>query len=109
MDEVILSLSDWAPTEALYYEWNYSWSEILKFYQRKQREWAERKEMDYEFLVQLAQAALGGKKKEDEYTLDTGEGLDELDYDKIAGLKLALGSDFKAIYPQYADYEDETA
>lgn len=90
----------------IYYRWGYSWGEILKLYKSKQSEWVQKRSADYDFLVSLAKAALGGKSSSgDEVGLDDGEGIDEMSEEDMAGLKLALGKDFHKQFPQYADEE----
>ena len=55
--------------------------------------------IDYQFLVDLASAALGGKKNDDaSFGMDTGEGADEMTDDQEAALRAALGEDFDGIY-----------
>lgn len=67
-------------------------------FEAKCKEYAEKKEIDYQFLVDLATAALGGGKKEDELLLDDGEGLDEITPEQEEALRAALGSDYDKLY-----------
>lgn len=54
--------------------------------------------MDYQFLTDLACAALGGKKQEGVYELDSGDGLDTMTPEQEAELREALGEDFDKVY-----------
>lgn len=95
---MILELAEWSVDNALLYRWSFSWTEILKFYQRKQKIYADRKQVDFDFLCKLAQAALGGKSEEGTVELDSGDGLDEVSEDQEAALRAALGDDYDKIY-----------
>jgi len=75
----------------------FSWKEILKFYTRKQKIYVERKKADFDFLVELATACLGGKKSDGEISIDSGEGLDEMDEEQEEALRRALGDDFDKV------------
>lgn len=82
-----------------YYKWGYSWPELKELFKAKNKEYAQKKEMDYKFLIELTTAALGGKgKKDGEIGKDTGEGLEEMTEEQEAALRLALGEDFDKIY-----------
>jgi hypothetical protein len=104
-------LSEWDPLSVIHYKWLYSFSELIKFYQRKQKIYFDRTSANLEFLVSLTQAALGGKRQsaegEIEASLDDGEGLDELTDEQIANLKQVLGKDFASLYPDYAEDEPQ--
>ncbi len=85
------------------YRWSYSWDEIKKLYIQQQREIADRTNAFCEFLVELTSAAFGGGSKDsEEYTLDTGEGMDEMSDEQIQKWKDILGE--KAFAQQYPDY-----
>lgn len=82
-----------------YYKWGYSWNEIKGLYIAKEKDRAKRRQVDYEFLIELASAALGsGKKSDGSYDLDSGEGLENMTEEQEAELRLALGDDFDKIY-----------
>lgn len=100
---MILELADWSVTEATKYKWSYSYKEILRFFNRKHKTYANRFNSACEFAVELVSAALGGKKSgEGEYELADGSE-EELTEEQIANLKRCLGSNFAQIYPQYVD------
>lgn len=94
------SLAEWNPLSVLYYKWSYSWEEIKTLYVAKSKDYAKKKQIDYQFLIDLAQAALGGgKKQEGEYGMDTGEGIEEITPEQEAALREALGDeDFERMY-----------
>lgn len=98
-----MSLSDFSPSRYRQFVWNYSWDDLKKFYIQKNKETSERIQAFCEFLVELTSAAFGGGKKEDEITLDTGEGLDDLTDEQIAEMKIMLGDDFAKVYPDLVD------
>lgn len=98
-----MSLSDFSPSRYRQFVWNYSWEELKKFYIQKNKETSERTQAFCEFLVELVSAIYGGKK-EDEITLDTGEGMDDLTDEQIAEMKIMLGdADFARLYPDLVD------
>lgn len=90
----------------------YSFDELIKFYNRKQKIYFDRTSANYDFLVQLTQVALGGGKRQStegeiEASLDNGEGIDELTDEQISNLKQVLGKDFASLYPDYAEEEPQ--
>jgi hypothetical protein len=92
-------LAEWNPHSVLLYRWNYAFDEIEILYTAKIEEFVERRSMDYEFLVNLAKAALGGdSKKEGEYGMDDGEGFEERTEEQDAELRAALGDDYYALF-----------
>jgi len=58
----------------------------------------EKRSVDYDFLVQLATAALGGKSSEEQVGVDTGEGIEEMTAEQEANLRAMLGADFNTDY-----------
>lgn len=78
------------------YKWGYSWEEILALYKVKVAEYVDRRSQDYEFLVKLAKAALGGKD-DNQVGLDTGDGLEERDASQDEALKAMLGDDYDRV------------
>ena len=97
-------LSEFNPLSVIYYKWNYAWKEIIDLYKFKKKSWAEQRKIDYDFLVSLATAALGGKSKtEGEVGQDSGEGLEYLTNEQFNDLKEMLGSDFEK---QYGEWEE---
>lgn len=97
---MILELANWSPEQALWYKWGYSYKEIIKFYQRKNKIFSDRFNLAVEIAVDIVSAALGGKKKksEDEVNIDSGEGIEEMTEEQEAALREALGEDFDKIY-----------
>jgi hypothetical protein len=93
-----MSLSDFNPLTYLYYIWGYSWNEILSYYKQKNKEYVDKRKVDFDFMIQLAKAALGSGSGEDGYTLDTGEGIEDMTDEQEAELRLALGDDFDKLY-----------
>lgn len=93
----MLELAEWNPESALFYRWNYSWTELLKFINRKYKIYAERKRTDFDFLVKLAEWCFGGSSDES-YDVDTGEGIEDMTEEQEAALRLALGEDFDKLY-----------
>ena len=93
-------LAEFNPLSVIYYKWNYSWDEIKRLYQVKTKDWASKRKLDYEFLIDLASAALGGKKKgEGEYGLDEGDGLDEMTPEQEQDWREILGdAEFERLY-----------
>jgi hypothetical protein len=92
----------------LLYRWNYSWKEIKKLYSRKQKIYLERREVDYEFIVKIAQACMGGGKSDDGAVgLDDGSMLEEMSDEQIADMKEMLGEDFAKLYNQEPETEEE--
>ena len=83
----------------LFYKWGYSWDQIKLLYTARAKDWADKKQIDYQFLVDLAGAALGSKKPSGAVGLDNGEGIDELTEEKEAELRMSLGDDdFERLY-----------
>lgn len=79
---------------------------MLDLYKSKQKNWAKIKQTDYDFLIQLATSALGGKSggSDDEVGMDDGEGLEYMDEASFNNLKAMLGAEgFKT---QYGEWED---
>lgn len=91
------SLAEWNPDSVLRYKWGYALSDILDLFKVKMTQYAELRRQDYEFLVELAKAALGGGTKEGEYALDSGEGLEDLSDEQAALLREALGDDYDRV------------
>lgn len=81
-----------------HYKWGYSWEEIKSLYIAKETDRAKKRQVDYEFLIDLASAALGGKANTDSYDLDSGEGINDMTEDQEKALREALGEDFEKIY-----------
>lgn len=95
----MLELSEWNPDSALLYKWGYSWSEIKKFYIRKQKVYFDRKKADYDFIVQVATACMGGGgNSEGTVSMDNGDGLDEMTPEQEQDLRDMLGTDYDLIY-----------
>ena len=105
---MIHRLALWNPLSVLYYKWGYSWKELQDLYVAQCQEYAERRTIDYEFLVELASAALGGGKS-DEHTvdLDGGEGLEDMTPEQEEALRAALGADFDKLYGQEESEEED--
>lgn len=78
---------------------------MLDLYKSKQKNWAKIKQTDYEFLIQLTTAALGGKsgKGEDEVGMDDGNGIEYMDLESFNNLKAMLGNDFAKVYGEWED------
>jgi hypothetical protein len=91
-------LSEWNPVSVRYYKWGYSWLEIKDLYIAKNKDFVEKKQIDYQFLIDLAKAALGGGGKDETFGLDTGEGIEEMTPEQEAAMREALGEDFSRIY-----------
>lgn len=83
------------------YRWCYSWEEIKRYYIQKNREIGDRTSSFASFLVELVSSAMGGGKKDDEVSLDDGEGMDEMTDEQLETMKMMLGEDFAKIYPDY--------
>ena len=93
-----MSLAEYNPESFLYFGWGYSFKEILKFYKAKQKEYYDKRSADYEFLVSLASAALGGKSSEksaDSMGSDDGSGIESMELVDFNNLKKCLGADFE--------------
>lgn len=91
-------MAEWNPDSVLLYRWNYSWSELIKLYKRKLTIYTERRQVDYDFIVKVASACVGGKSDEGTYELDDGEGLDEMNEAELQNLKDMLGDDYETLY-----------
>jgi hypothetical protein len=63
-----------------------------------QKIYLERREVDYEFIVKIAQACMGGKSEEGTVGLDDGSMIDEMSEEQIADMRDMLGDDFDRIY-----------
>ena len=101
---MIHSLANYTPTEVRFYRWNYSWPQIKELYLQKQKEVADLEKVRFDFLVELASAALGGGKSGDENEIGMDDGnLDEVSPEQITELRMMLGEeDFVRQYPEYA-------
>jgi hypothetical protein len=97
---VIHSLADWYPLSVRFYKWGYSWLEMKELYVAKSKEYADKKQIDFQFLIDLAKAALGGGggSDNDNYGLDTGDGLDDMTEEQETEMRLVLGDDFDTLY-----------
>lgn len=83
----------------LYYKWNYSWDQIKTLYTARAKDWANKKKIDYQFLVDLASAALGSKKNDRAIGMDDGSVEEELTEEQEAELRMSLGdADFERLY-----------
>lgn len=96
---MIHSLSDWNPLSVRYYKGSYCWDEMKELYIAKQKERAQSRNIDYQFLIDLASAALGGKKSEEGIGLDTGEGAEDMTPEQEAMWREVLGdSEYERMY-----------
>lgn len=93
---MIHSLSDWNPLSVKYYKWCYSLDELKELFKQKSADYVEKKKVDFDFLVQLATAALGGKQK-DTFGEDTGEGVHERTEEQDAAMRAMLGEDYDRV------------
>lgn len=83
----------------LHWKWGHDWPEIRKAFIQKQKEQIDRTNAFCKFLIELTQAAFGGKKSEEEIGLDSGEGIDELSDEQLENLRNVLGeADFQTMY-----------
>jgi hypothetical protein len=88
---VIHRLANWNADAVQTYKWRYSWPELKRLYIGKQQEYAELKQIDYQFLVELASAALGGGKKEGDYGVLEDDAFDELTEEQEKQWREVLG------------------
>lgn len=92
------SLAEWNPLSVRYYKWSYSWDELKNLYIAKSKEYAQKRQQDYKFLLELTSAALGGGKKDGEIGLDDGQGIEEMTEEQEANMRAMLGDDFDRVY-----------
>lgn len=96
-----MDLVDYRPLEFLSLQWMFSLDEILKFYKQKKKDYFEKRKTDFQFLMDLASACLGGKKA-DSYNVAGEEGFDEMDDETFDMWRDILGE--REFYDTYKNY-----